>query len=571
MAFNEMLQILITANGSQAVGEFQKVGAAAKTNLGAAEKASGGFAAGFKKNAWLIAGGALVVGAALKVSIDAYEEQRLAEVKLQAALKNNPRLAGESADAFLRQASALQKVTVAGDEQIVGAQAMLGTFRMNKDEILALTPLVVDLSRRFGVDLDTAAKQVGKAMDGNVGALKRNGITIDETRFKTDRFGAVLEALRTNAGGFARAEGKTLTGQLMILRNVAGEVAEAFGAAVVPVLTDVISVARDVGGTIDDILRPVGGLGKAVETYYKILASPAFAAKDVLGKGLDVDAMAEELSKANKKAGDSAGVAAEQFRRQQDAVRAATDAIFGLIDADLAAENATLRVESASRRYTDAVTENGAGSLEAREALNSYKSAIVGAAKAAGDAAAAALGPNSSAAQKQVADTRAQIDTLRFLAGSAAPEARTAIEAYIAELRKTPGAISTKINADTAGFWASVGQVRSTLQGIGRSFASPAIAGRAGGAFTPFAAGGVVKRPTFGLIGEAGPEAVVPLSNPSRAAQVMSQAGLLGGTSGGGGNVYVTITAPTGADRAAIGRELRELLDAYGLRSGSSN
>jgi len=47
--------------------------------------------------------------------------------------------------------------------------------------------------------------------------------------------------------------------------------------------------------------------------------------------------------------------------------------------------------------------------------------------------------------------------------------------------------------------------------------------------WVPEAAGGVVTRPTFALVGEAGPEAIIPLSRPRRAAQVMEQAGLTSG------------------------------------------
>jgi hypothetical protein len=42
-----------------------------------------------------------------------------------------------------------------------------------------------------------------------------------------------------------------------------------------------------------------------------------------------------------------------------------------------------------------------------------------------------------------------------------------------------------------------------------------------------YATGGVVDQPTFALVGEAGREAVVPLNDPGRAAQVMSEAGLV--------------------------------------------
>lgn len=53
---------------------------------------------------------------------------------------------------------------------------------------------------------------------------------------------------------------------------------------------------------------------------------------------------------------------------------------------------------------------------------------------------------------------------------------------------------------------------------------------------TELAVGGIVSRPTVALVGEAGPEAVVPLNRPERAAQVMAEAGI-----GGTGDVYVYV------------------------------
>lgn len=56
------------------------------------------------------------------------------------------------------------------------------------------------------------------------------------------------------------------------------------------------------------------------------------------------------------------------------------------------------------------------------------------------------------------------------------------------------------------------------------------------GTYKGYANGGVFTSPTVGLFAESGPEAIIPLSNPARAQQVMAQAGL-----GGTGNVSVYI------------------------------
>jgi len=71
------------------------------------------------------------------------------------------------------------------------------------------------------------------------------------------------------------------------------------------------------------------------------------------------------------------------------------------------------------------------------------------------------------------------------------------------------------------------------------------------------AEGGIVTRPTLALIGEAGPEAVVPLNRA-------------GGMAGGGGPTY-QITVNTGVgDAGQIGADIVEAITAYERRNGSS-
>jgi hypothetical protein len=66
------------------------------------------------------------------------------------------------------------------------------------------------------------------------------------------------------------------------------------------------------------------------------------------------------------------------------------------------------------------------------------------------------------------------------------------------------------------------------------------------------ARGGIVDRPTFALIGEAGPEAVVPLS----------------GRNGMGNTYNVTVNAGIGTDGAEVGRQVVEAIKAYERRNG---
>jgi hypothetical protein len=67
-----------------------------------------------------------------------------------------------------------------------------------------------------------------------------------------------------------------------------------------------------------------------------------------------------------------------------------------------------------------------------------------------------------------------------------------------------------------------------------------------------FASGGIITSPTVGLIGEAGPEAVIPLDQ-------------LGGM---GGNTYITVNAGMGTDGAEVGKQIIDAIKKAERRSG---
>lgn len=217
-----------------------------------------------------------VAGAALMGFARASEEANLATVRLQNSIDNSPELAGESADRFLDLADAIQAVTAADGDAIVAAQAMLGTFHLTGDQIEASIPLIVDYARKFGVDLVTAATQVGKAFAGNIGTLQRNGIIIDQAAYATDRFSAVTDALRENVGGFAEQEGATFSGQLERLKNQLGDVAEGIGTGVVEAVSNLL-------GPVTALSEKFTELDPATQTAIGKFAAYSVAAVGVVG------------------------------------------------------------------------------------------------------------------------------------------------------------------------------------------------------------------------------------------------------------------------------------------------
>jgi len=253
VAFTEALRLVVDADTRGAVTGIEHLGRTADRELSRSEQSIQRW--GNRLTA--VGAGMVGLGAVALVGLGAAamasEEANLATVKLENTLKNMPKLAGESSGQFIELAESIQSVTAADADAIVGAEAVLGTFQLTADEIKRITPLVVDYSRKFGVDLPTAAVQVGKALDGNIGALRRVGISIDETAFAADRFGAVHQALSDQVGGFAEAEGATFAGSLQRLKNELGDVAEGVGVGAVDAFSSMFGVVEGLTSRLNDL------------------------------------------------------------------------------------------------------------------------------------------------------------------------------------------------------------------------------------------------------------------------------------------------------------------------------
>ena len=243
MSLMEKLQILITADSGGAIREFKKVGTTADKELGKATGSVDRISSRMMSmgSAAVIGAAAVAVGLASLAKDAADAEQQ--QLKLTNSIKNSDNAYAGNGKALREQASALMKVTAADDDAIVSAQALLVQFGRTSDETEALTPLVVDLSRKLGVDLDTAAKAVGKSSEGSYGALAKMGISVTDLGGGATATESTVAALAATVGGFAESEGATFAGSLEIAKNRFGELRESIGGGVLDVVNPLLNIA----------------------------------------------------------------------------------------------------------------------------------------------------------------------------------------------------------------------------------------------------------------------------------------------------------------------------------------
>ena len=200
--------------------------------------------------------GALVV--AINKTVAAYRKQVEAETRLRASMRNVATASKDGAEKLINLASALQKVTTFGDEQIIAGQAMLATFQLNEDAIGALTERMLDMAVAQGTGgdgLTSVALQLGKAFTGQVGALSRSGVLIDQAALKsaraagaTQEFAFLVGELDKNFKGLSKELGTTTLGQIDQLNNQISDLNEQMGQLATP--TAVATAKLKLFGTI---------------------------------------------------------------------------------------------------------------------------------------------------------------------------------------------------------------------------------------------------------------------------------------------------------------------------------
>ena len=234
-----------------------------------------------------IAAGAAAAAAAIKKIVDvgkevinAYKIQEQAEAKLNATLKATGFAAGKTTDELTNMASALQKVTTFGDEEILTGQNLLLTFRNIGENVFPrATQTMLDMSVALGQDLKSSAIQLGKALnDPKIGltALQRVGITFtDQQKLMIhtmqdagDIAGAqavILKELENQFGGVAEAVGETATGAFEKLSNSISDYKEISGEKLAHTLHPFVKEINNMIGAVNEGNAAINDLARAQE------------------------------------------------------------------------------------------------------------------------------------------------------------------------------------------------------------------------------------------------------------------------------------------------------------------
>ena len=200
---------------------------------------------------------------AFKKLSDAYAVQLKAEIALQNALRINARAGDASLNVWKEYASALQDVTLYGDEATLQQIALIKTMGLSDEQTKKVVETAMDYATAFGKDLPSAVRELTMTLSGQIGTIKRTIPAIGDYTKEQLQAGVVIDAVADKVRGQAQAIADTPWGKSQQLANSFGDEMERLGKAVLDV-----SAESGALGMLSNILSKISdGLDRATQRF----------------------------------------------------------------------------------------------------------------------------------------------------------------------------------------------------------------------------------------------------------------------------------------------------------------
>lgn len=605
MGYSETLRLVISGDAKGAIRALNEVKTSARaTDAAVAEGAAASGAANqtlgqkIKANSGAIMAWGTVAATAGVLAVGAAKKAADEFARVATQVRNVQRATGETAGGSSRLVAVLDDFGISGDKAAASFARFGKNLASGKTDLTQYGAEVfrnTDGTLNFSKTLESVADAYKSQHDPGIrsqmlldafGKSGRDLIPILEggSRALRQMFADVPDRQILSNSDLSNAREYKLA--LDNLDDALREIAIVAGSVAAPAITKLANTVAETVRSIDDLGGPLNtvsggllgvgdaakmavssfpGIGPAlgaVGEAFGLFGGGASDAKSkgdearasLMSMGFSAEAADRQVEALGLSTGNSAKKAKEHAQAlidETNAIKAARQEADTYINSQLGLSGALLNVESAQRTYATAVQENGAESLEARQAAQSLAESIV------------KVGMAQQAAGKS---TQEQVSSLGYLAATLAPGSplRTQIEAYIARLNGVPETKTTLFGAQIdAG---AVNGAGSWLDWIARPRTATIhtnIQTVVGDFFR--AAGGPVDARSPYIVGERGPEMFVPSVSGS-----IIPNHKMGGSSGrsGGGSVVMNFTVAPGADVIGFGKAAREAIAAYERRAG---
>ena len=279
--------------------------------------------------AWAAAGTAVI--SFVGDSIAAFNEAEAAMAQTEAVIKSTGGAAGFTAEEIADLAHGFQETTAFSDEAVQSMQNVLLTFtRIGHDEVPVATQAILDYSTAMGKDLNSAAVQVGKALNDpikGIAALARGGTQFSAEQIElikgfveqNDLMSAqriILDELADQYGGSAAAALDTFAGKQQQLNNKFNDFQERVGGVAT---TSVVGMVDAIGGWIrtNEVLNSaLSTTGAATDDMASSTDIAADAVRDAANAFSQAAAMSSDATKKIRQFANLTGEELKDWRNE---------------------------------------------------------------------------------------------------------------------------------------------------------------------------------------------------------------------------------------------------------------
>ncbi len=335
-----------TKGFKKAEGQTKKLG----SSMGSLTKSVGGVALAYFSAQGLIS--------AISGSIQAFGRQEQAEKKLETAL-------GKTSRALLDQASALQQVSIFGDEAIIEQQGFLASLKFSEEQIKSIIPVAMDLASATGMSLESAVRNTAKTFSGLAGELGEMVPQLRELTAEQMKNGDAVKVLGELLGGQAQSQAETMTGAIIQMTNAIGDTAEVIGSALSPAVIIVANTiklfAEGVGGLVnwrEEILALSKDAKMLTEAEYQLLllkeGLDEMTRPEIIEKIQELGGSVKEFGESSAEVGTMLGVATEGSAENYEMLKLLYEAY---MNADESVDNFTLALEDYKVKQEESLAE----------------------------------------------------------------------------------------------------------------------------------------------------------------------------------------------------------------------
>ena len=178
-----------------------------------------------------------------KLAIDGVKaaiEDEAAQARLAKALENVTGATENQIKAVEDQIYQMSLAFGVADDKLRPAFQRLATATGDLKTSQDALRLALDISAATGKDLESVSNALGKAYEGNTGALAKLGVGMSASEMKALGLDGTMKQLAATFGGAATTQANTLEGQMNRLKVLFDETKESVGAGLLPIIKELL-------------------------------------------------------------------------------------------------------------------------------------------------------------------------------------------------------------------------------------------------------------------------------------------------------------------------------------------